>query len=100
MPPSMPAVSRAVQKRGRRFRPVYLVSARTSLWEKQGTAQHTCRSLQEGKGAGLWQEFGWTGDSRPAQPLRQDSAGLTCPGGVYAPSSPGSSPGFSSQTCP
>lgn len=39
-------------------------------------------------------------DSRPVQPLRQDSAELTCPGVVSAPSSPGSSPGFSSRTCP
>lgn len=30
-PSSTPAVSRAIQKRGRRFRPVYFVSARTSL---------------------------------------------------------------------
>lgn len=31
---STSAVSKGIQKRGRRFRPVYFVSARTSLWRK------------------------------------------------------------------
>lgn len=50
---------------------MYFVSARTSLGEKQGTAQHDLQVMLGGEGSMFV-----AGNSKPGQPLRQDSLAL------------------------